>query len=51
MQLPFADKGVQEEVQKGHIVGVDVTTGEPMDPEVEGIWDIYRVKRQLLASR
>jgi len=25
-------------------------TGEPFDPTVEGIWDNYRVKRQMLHS-
>jgi T-complex protein 1 subunit zeta len=42
--------GLQEEYQKGHIVGIDIHTGDPLDPAIEGIWDNYRVKRQLLHS-
>ena len=34
----------------GQIVGLDLSTGEPMIPADEGIWDNYRVKRQLLHS-
>jgi T-complex protein 1 subunit zeta len=41
---------LQEEYQKGHIVGIDLHTGDPLDPAAEGIWDNYRVKRQLLHS-
>ncbi len=32
------------------MVGLDLETGEPMDPQAEGVWDNYRVKRQLLQS-
>jgi T-complex protein 1 subunit zeta len=31
-------------------VGLNLQSGEPMDPTVEGIWDNYRVKRQMLHS-
>jgi T-complex protein 1 subunit zeta len=31
-------------------VGLDVSTGEPMVPQEEGVWDNYRVKKQLLHS-
>jgi T-complex protein 1 subunit zeta len=31
-------------------VGIDLKTGEPFDPTVEGVWDNYRVKRQMLHS-
>jgi len=41
---------LQQEVSKGHVVGLDVVSGEPVNPETEGIWDNYRVKRQLLHS-
>eukprot|EP01087_Luapelamoeba_hula_P021370 TRINITY_DN7450_c0_g1_i1.p1 TRINITY_DN7450_c0_g1~~TRINITY_DN7450_c0_g1_i1.p1 ORF type:complete len:545 (-),score=111.34 TRINITY_DN7450_c0_g1_i1:17-1651(-) len=34
----------------GHVVGLDLETGEPMDPELTGVWDNYRVKRQMLHS-
>lgn len=41
---------LQEQASRGHITGVDIVTGEVLDPETEGIWDNYRVKRQLLHS-
>jgi T-complex protein 1 subunit zeta len=42
--------GLLAEHRQGHKVGLDVSTGEPMDPETEGVWDNYRVKRQMLQS-
>lgn len=42
---------LQDAHRKGHIVGVDVNTGEPMDPLTLGVWDNYRVKRHLLNNR
>jgi T-complex protein 1 subunit zeta len=41
---------VQEAYKDGHVVGLDLETGEPMDPQAEGVWDNYRVKRQLIQS-
>ncbi|KAL6040935.1 T-complex protein 1 subunit zeta [Balamuthia mandrillaris] len=41
---------LQEGLAAGHTVGLDLETGEPMDAEVEGVWDNYRVKRQMLHS-
>ncbi|KIJ51435.1 hypothetical protein M422DRAFT_74292 [Sphaerobolus stellatus SS14] len=41
---------LQEEQAEGNIVGLDIQSGEPFDPTVEGIWDNYRVKRQMLHS-
>jgi len=41
---------LQEEQVDGNIVGLDLQSGEPFDPTVEGIWDNYRVKRQMLNS-
>lgn len=41
---------LQDEHRNGRLVGVDLNTGEPMDPSVEGIWDNLRVKRQLIES-
>ncbi|KAI9197154.1 chaperonin Cpn60/TCP-1 family [Polychytrium aggregatum] len=41
---------LQEEHADGHIVGLDLKTGEPLDPVAEGIWDNYRVHRHLLHS-
>jgi T-complex protein 1 subunit zeta len=39
---------LQEEYQKGHIVGLNLATGGVLDPRAEGIWDNYRVLRHLL---
>jgi len=41
---------LQEQHSKGHIVGLDVVTGECMNPVDEGIWDNYRVIRHILHS-
>ncbi|CAG8514610.1 7963_t:CDS:2 [Paraglomus occultum] len=41
---------LQEEHAEGHIVGVDLKTGETLDPVTEGIWDNYRVVRHMLHS-
>jgi len=41
---------LQEEQADGNTVGIDLESGEPFDPTVEGIWDNYRVKRQMLHS-
>lgn len=41
---------LQEEYAAGHVVGIDLITGETLDPVAEGIWDNYRVHRQLLNS-
>ncbi|KAK7692936.1 T-complex protein 1 subunit zeta [Cerrena zonata] len=41
---------LQEEQADGNTVGINLETGEPFDPTVEGIWDNYRVKRQMLHS-
>lgn len=35
---------------EGNIVGLDLETGEPMDPCVEGIYDSFRVLRNSIAS-
>lgn len=39
-----------EEYSKGNIVGLDLSTGDVLDPKLEGIWDNYRVIRHLLNS-
>lgn len=31
------------------VVGLDLQTGKPISPEIEGIWDNYCVKRQMLS--
>lgn len=41
---------LQEEIFDGQTVGIDLSTGEPMVPVDEGIFDTYRVKRALLHS-
>eukprot|EP00898_Chlorokybus_atmophyticus_P007527 jgi/Chlat1/7776/Chrsp66S07237 len=41
---------LQEEHNNGLAVGFDVSTGEPLDPTVAGIYDNYCVKRQLVNS-
>ncbi|KAG8905891.1 T-complex protein 1 subunit zeta [Tulasnella sp. 403] len=41
---------LQDEYAEGNTVGMDLQTGEPFDPTVVGIWDNYRVKRQMLNS-
>eukprot|EP01134_Creolimax_fragrantissima_P001039 CFRG1039T1 len=41
---------LQEEYLEGHISGLDLETGDPMSPAAEGVWDNYRVKKQLLNS-
>lgn len=41
---------LQEEFEKGVAVGLDVSTGEAMDPTVAGIYDNYIVKKQIIQS-
>mmetsp|Transcript_19609 Transcript_19609/g.21813 ORF Transcript_19609/g.21813 Transcript_19609/m.21813 type:complete len:207 (-) Transcript_19609:34-654(-) len=41
---------LKSEHKKGHCVGLDIWSGKPMSPEAAGVYDIYRVKRQLLHS-
>ncbi|TFK54087.1 chaperonin-containing T-complex zeta subunit Cct6 [Heliocybe sulcata] len=41
---------LQDEQAEGNVVGLDLESGEPCDPTVQGIWDNYRVKRQMLHS-
>lgn len=41
---------LQDEHGEGNTVGLDLQSGEPFDPTAEGIWDNYRVKRQMLHS-
>lgn len=40
----------QEEHERGNIVGVDVSTGEALDPVAAGIYDNFIVKRQIIQS-
>jgi len=42
---------LQAEYGKSKVaVGIDLNSGEPMNPATAGVWDNYRVKRQLLNS-
>ncbi|KAK6909379.1 T-complex protein 1, zeta subunit [Kwoniella mangroviensis CBS 8507] len=38
----------QEQEETDDPVGLDLKSGEPINPVLEGIWDNYRVKRQML---
>jgi T-complex protein 1 subunit zeta len=46
----FAVAGLQDEQAEGNIVGLDLVTGEPMDPVLEGVYDSFRVLRNCIAS-
>jgi len=41
---------LQDEYAEGNVVGINLTTGEPMDPVAEGVYDSFRVIRNTLAS-
>ncbi|KAI5793846.1 chaperonin Cpn60/TCP-1 family [Peziza echinospora] len=41
---------LQDEYAEGNVVGIDLTTGEPMDPVAEGVYDSFRVIRNSVAS-
>ena len=41
---------LQDEQAQGHIVGLNLSTGEPMDPIQEGVYDSFRVLRNCIAS-
>lgn len=41
---------LQDEHTDGNVVGLDLTTGEPMDPVQEGVFDSYRVLRNSISS-
>jgi len=41
---------LQEANYKGNVVGLDVQTGEPFDPDTEGVYDNYIVKRNMLEN-
>lgn len=40
----------QDEISEGHVVGIDLNSGEPMDPLLEGVWDSYRVLRNAISA-
>ncbi|CAK9868552.1 unnamed protein product [Sphagnum jensenii] len=41
---------LESEHDNGNVVGLDHTTGDPMDPNLQGIFDNYSVKRQIINS-
>lgn len=41
---------LQDSLTDGHVAGLDLTLGEPMDPVQQGIFDSFRVLRNSIAS-
>eukprot|EP01026_Neomeris_dumetosa_P069963 TRINITY_DN69468_c0_g1_i4.p1 TRINITY_DN69468_c0_g1~~TRINITY_DN69468_c0_g1_i4.p1 ORF type:complete len:556 (-),score=65.64 TRINITY_DN69468_c0_g1_i4:180-1847(-) len=41
---------IQEESENGNVVGLDISTGEPCDPVMSGVYDNYIVKKQIIQS-
>ena len=41
---------MQEEHDRGNVVGFDISIGEPFDPTMSGIYDNFLVKQQILHS-
>ncbi|KKA28849.1 hypothetical protein TD95_000263 [Thielaviopsis punctulata] len=41
---------LQDENAEGNVVGLDLSTGDPMDPTLEGVYDSFRVLRNSVAS-
>lgn len=41
---------LDDEVAEGHVAGIDLLTGEPMDPAVQGVYDSFRVVRNSIAA-
>lgn len=41
---------LQDEQSEGNVVGLDLTTGGPMDPVQNGVYDSFRVLRNCIAS-
>jgi T-complex protein 1 subunit zeta len=41
---------LQDEQAEGNVVGLDLKTGYPMDPVLEGVYDSFRVLRNAIAS-
>lgn len=41
---------LQDEHAEGNIVGLNLATGEAMDPTQEGVYDSFRVLRNCIAS-
>lgn len=41
---------MRDEHSEGDVVGLNLETGETMDPELEGVFDSFRVLRNSIAS-
>lgn len=41
---------LQDEHERGNMVGIDVSSGEPVDPMQIGVCDNYLVKKQIIQS-
>ena len=41
---------LQDEYVEGNVMGLDLATGQPMDPTLEGVYDSFRVLRNCIAS-
>ena len=41
---------LKDEFNDGEVVGLNLETGEAMDPELEGVFDSFRVLRNCVAS-
>lgn len=41
---------LQDEYAEGNVVGLNLATGEAMDPVQEGVYDSFRVLRNSIAS-
>jgi T-complex protein 1 subunit zeta len=41
---------LQDEYAEGNVVGLNLATGEAMDPTQEGVFDSFRVLRNCIAS-
>ncbi|KAI1172769.1 T-complex protein 1 [Nemania sp. FL0916] len=50
LDIQDALAALQDEYAEGNVVGLDLTTGFPMDPELEGVYDSFRVLRNCLSS-
>ncbi|KAJ4291319.1 T-complex protein 1 subunit zeta [Collariella sp. IMI 366227] len=50
LDIQDALAALQDEHTEGNVVGLDLATGEPMDPTLEGVYDSFRVLRNCVAS-
>ncbi|KAK4196011.1 TCP-1/cpn60 chaperonin family-domain-containing protein [Triangularia verruculosa] len=50
LDIQDALAALHDEHADGNVVGLDLATGEPMDPTLEGVYDSFRVLRNCIAS-